>query len=139
MLSKKVMETFNILKKESDFSYEQHDKIYSLEKVFIHQDLKRGEVKQYCSNCNKEVRYNPRYPKYICSDCSAKIKYSKERQLLEFYNTDLYGGLKNVYKDPVGKVLKKDDSKSECICLIDGEDFILQEARFGRIIIQKSK
>jgi hypothetical protein len=139
VLSKQVIETFNILKKQNDISYDQHDKIYSWEKVFIHQDLNRGEVKQFCSSCNNEVRYNPRYPKYICSDCSAKHKYSKEGQLVEFYNTNLSGGLKIIYKDAEGNVLKEDDSKSECICLIDGKDFIAQEARFGGIVIQKNE
>lgn len=139
VLSKQVIETFNILKKQNDISYDQHDKIYSWEKVFIHKDLKWGGVKQFCSNCNKEVRYNPRYPKYICSDCSAKNKYSKEGQLLEFYNSDLSGGLNIVYKDTEGNVVKEDDSKSECICLIDGKDFFAQEARFGGVVIQKSE
>jgi hypothetical protein len=58
---------------------------------------------------------------------------------VEFYNTDLSGGLKIIYKDAEGNVLKEDDSKSECICLIDGKDFIAQEARFGGIVIQKSE
>lgn len=137
VLSRKVIETFNSLKKEKELSYGQHEKIYGWEKVFIHPDLKRGEVKQFCSNCTKEVRYNPRYPKYICSICSSKDKYSQEGMLLEFYNTDLSGGLKIVYKDKHGNVLGEDDSKAECLCLIDGTGFTAQEARFGGIVIQK--
>ncbi|MFC5873165.1 hypothetical protein SAMN05443633_1128 [Chryseobacterium arachidis] len=137
VLSRKVLETFNSLKKEKKLSYEQLEKIYGWEKVFIHQDLKPGEVKQFCSNCTKEVRYNPRYPKYICSICSSKDKYSQDGMLLEFYNTDLSGGLKIVYKDIDGNVLREDDSKAECLCLIDGKEFTAQEARFGGIVIQK--
>ncbi|MPT30786.1 MAG: hypothetical protein E2600_03795 [Chryseobacterium sp.] len=137
VLSREVIETFNSLKKEKELSYGQHEKIYAWEKVFIHPDLKAGEVKQFCSNCTKEVKYNPRYPKYICSICSSKDKYSPDRMLLEFYNTDLSGGLKIVYKDIHGNVLGEDDSKSEFLCLIDGKDFIVQEARFGGIVIQK--
>lgn len=137
VLSRKVIETFNSLKKVKELSYGQHEKIYGWEKVFIHPDLKAGEVKQFCSNCTKEVRYNPRYPKYICSICSSKDKYSQDGLLLEFYNTDLSGGLKIVYKDIHGNVLGEDDSKSEFLCLIDGKEFIVQEARFGGIVIQK--
>jgi len=137
VLSKKVIETLNSLKKEKELSYSRHEKIYDWEKVFIHPDLKAGEVKQFCSNCTKEVRYNPRYPKYICSICSSKDKYSQDGMLLEFYNTDLSGGLKIVYKHIHGNVLGEDDSKSECLCLIDGKEFTAQEARFGGIVIQK--
>ena len=57
--------------------------------------------------------------------------------LLEFYNTDLSGGFKIVYKDIDGNVLREDDSKAECLCLIDGKEFTAKEARFGGIVIQK--
>ncbi len=137
VLSRKVIESLNSLKKENELSYGQHEKIYGWEKVFIHPDLKAGEVKQFCSNCTKEVKYNPRYPKYICSICSSKDKYSQDGMLLEFYNTDLSGGLKIVYKDIDGNVLREDDSKAECLCLIDGKEFTAQEARFGGIVIHK--
>ncbi|WP_072961366.1 hypothetical protein [Chryseobacterium arachidis] len=137
VLSRKVIETLNSLKKEKELSYGQHEKIYAWEKVFIHPDLKAGKVKQFCSNCTKEVKYNLRYPKYICSICSSKDKYSQEGMLLEFYNTDLSGGLKIIYKDIHGNVLREDDSKAEFLCLIDGKEFTAQEARFGGIVIQK--
>lgn len=139
LLSKKVIETFNGIRKSTELSYGQHENIYNWEKAFMHPDLKLGEVKQFCSNCAKEVKYNPRYPKYICRDCSSRDIFSREGELVEFYNTDLSGGLKIVYKNSDGKVLREDDSKSECICLIEGKEFIAQEARFGGIVIQKSR
>ena len=83
---------------------------------------------QNCPICGKELRFNPRHPKYVCSNC-AKLATDKAGRKLQFFNYSLSGGFKAVY----------DDTKAvyDCnVCFINGIECWADEARFGGIVIE---
>lgn len=137
LLSKFIFNTFNSIRQSQDFSYSDADKINNWQQLFISDEFKRTEIKQWCSHCETEISYSARYPKYICGNCYSKDKLSKKGELLELYNLSLSGGLKIVYKNQEGEILREDDTQLECLCLIDNKEFIAQEAKFGGIVMQK--
>ena len=93
---------------------------------------------QFCPKCKTQVNYNPRYPNYICRSCASLDKTDEDGYLLNFSNLSISGGLKITYwKD--GKLVKEETSKSFKLCFIDNEKYIVTEARFGGIVIQKEE
>ena len=139
VVSKFIYESFNKIRQSQNFTYSEYDKISNWQRAFWSEEFKPSEIKQWCSNCGDATYYMGRYPKAICSKCYAKDKFSKDGALLEFYNLSLSGGLKIVYKNQEGTILKEDDTQIECLCIIDNKKFIAQEAKFGGIIIQKKE
>ena len=88
--------------------------------------------KQYCTNCQKEVNYSPRYRNYICKDCATLITDVNGRKV-KFYNESFSGGCIGYYYDNA----KQQEPYDSNICYINGNVFYAQEARFGGIVIQK--
>jgi hypothetical protein len=139
ILAKHVISFFNDLRKNHNFTHEEHDRINSWSTLVWSEEYKATEIKQWCSNCHKEVNYQPRYPKYICSECASKDKYDTKKNLLEFSNIGFSGGLKITYTDSNGKMIREDSTQDYCECFIDNKLFFAQEARFGGIVIQKKE
>ncbi|MEM6686543.1 MAG: hypothetical protein AAF617_12240 [Bacteroidota bacterium] len=136
LLKKFVIDFFNSLRKNHDFTFEEYTHIQFWENHFYeHDSVKRSAYKQYCGHCKQPVRYNPRYPKYICGDCSSKVITDENGYELSFYNIGMSGGLRVIFKKDE-KVIKEDTSLSEQRCFIDGKPFIATEGRFGGIVIQ---
>lgn len=139
IFAKDIITYFNNLRKEHKFTFDEYDRINEWSNNVWSDDYKRTEIKQWCSNCYKEVYYQGRYPKYICGECASKNKFDNEGNLLEFSNLGFSGGFKIIYKDAYGSILKEDDTQQFCDCIIDDKLFFAQEARFGGIIIQKKE
>jgi len=139
LLKKFVIEKFNELRKNHDFTFKEYNKIQQWDNFFYERDsVKPNEYKQYCSYCKKLVSYYPRYPKYICTECSSK-KITDEKGIeLSFSNIGFSGGLKITYRKD-GEIIKEDTSQSQKLCFINGKRFIATEARFGGIVIQTEK
>jgi hypothetical protein len=139
VLAKFVIQFFNGLRSRHDFTYAEYGKINNWSNLVWSEEYKGTEIKQWCSNCLKEVYYQARYPKYICSECASKNKYDKLGNLLEFSNLGFSGGFKITYNDASGNTIREDDTQEYCECMIDNKMFFAQEARFGGIVIQKKE
>jgi hypothetical protein len=92
---------------------------------------------QPCSNCLKDVPFNPRYTEYVCEDCRGKEIRDMNGTLVSFCNGDFGGGLIVMYHDENSIVIKEDKSFRNFECYIDGKPFIASPAYFGGIVIQK--
>lgn len=136
VLSGRVISFFNGLRREHRFTFSEYDHINEWENCFWSDAFKRTEMKQWCANCAAEVYYQARYPKYICRECASKEITDDQGNLLDFSNTGFSGGFRIITKNRQGQLLKEDDSKPFCDCIIDGKWFFAQEARFGGIVIQ---
>jgi hypothetical protein len=137
LLAKHIVSFFNELRERQSFTYSEYNKIGNWSNLVWSDDYRQTELKQWCSNCLKEVIYQARYPKYICSDCASKDKLDSKGNLLEFSNLGFSGGFKITYMDIKGNTIREDDRQDYCDCIIDGHMFFAQEARFGGIVIQK--
>ncbi|HUK88957.1 MAG TPA: hypothetical protein VLZ81_01050, partial [Blastocatellia bacterium] len=78
--------------------------------------------------CKAPVPESARYPCYVCSACASRAKDSAGRPV-EFFNTDLSGGIEGRYRD-------SHDPYPDQTCYIDGLECWADEARFGGIVIQ---
>jgi hypothetical protein len=137
VLAKHIITFFNEVRRKLDFTYAEYEKINKWSTLVWSEEYKGTEIKQWCSNCFKEVYYQPRYPKYICSDCFSKNKFDENGNLLEFSNLGFSGGFRITYLDNNGVTLREDDTQEYGECLIDGKLFFAQEARLGGIVIQR--
>ena len=139
LLKKFVVEFFNELRKNHDFSFDEYYKIHQWENHFYeHDSVKPKEYKQFCSNCKSPVSYYPRYPKYICRNCSTKEITDENDYELSFSNLGMSGGLRITYKKD-GEIIKEETSQWQKLCFIEGKRFFATEARFGGIVIQTEK
>lgn len=136
LLAKHINLYFNELRKEHKFTYGEYEKINDWSNIVWSDDYKKSEIKQWCSNCYKEVDYQSRYPKYICGECASKEKLDKEGNILDFSNEGFSGGFVIVRRDRNGKLLSEDSGKIYCDCIIDNKLFFAQEGRFGGVVIQ---
>lgn len=139
LLAKHVITFCNNLRKEHSFTYDEYEKLNQWTNLVWSDEYKSTEIKQWCSNCDKEVYFQGRYPKYICTDCASKEKLDADGNLLEFFNLDFSGGLKIIYKDKNGNTIREDDTQQYCDCIIDNKLYFAQEARFGGIVIQRKE
>jgi len=139
VLAKHIISFFNELRREHKFTYSEYDKINNWSNLVASEGFRKTELKQWCSNCFKEVYYNVRYPKYICSDCMSKDKFDSRGNLLEFSNVDITGGFRITYMDSEGSIIREDETEGYCECLIDNKLFFAKEAKFGGIVIQKKE
>jgi hypothetical protein len=137
VLAKHINSFFNELRRTHNFTYQEYNPINNWSNLVWSDEYKSTELKQWCSNCYKEVYYQVRYPKYICSECVSKNKYDRKGNLVEFYNQSISGGLRIAYVDSHGKTIREDDTQEYCECIIDDKLFFAQEAKFGGIVIQK--
>lgn len=139
LLKKFVVQYFNSIREEHNFTFEEYNKIQQWENYFYSRDsVKPKEYKQYCAHCKEPVSYSPRYPKHICNNCSSKTITDENGLELSFSNIGMSGGLRITYKKD-GETIKEDTSKSQKLCFIEGKRFIATEARFGGIVIQTEK
>jgi len=139
VLAKHINSFFNELRRTHNFTYSEYDKINNWSNLVWSEGYRSTELKQWCSNCFKEVYYNVRYPKYICSDCMSKDKFDSRGNLLEFSNYDITGGFVITYRDSKGRTIREDGTQGYCECLIDNKLFFAKEAKFGGIVIQKKE
>ena len=139
LLAKHILSFFNELQRDHSFTYEEYGKISYWSKLVWSDEYKQTEIKQWCSNCYKEVQYRGEYPKYICGDCFSKNKFDSKGNLLEFSNLGFSGGFQITYKDINGNLIREDDTQESCECIIDNKLFIAREARLGGIVIQKKE
>ncbi len=137
LLAKHINSFFNELRRAHNFTYQEYNSINNWGNLVWSDEFKSTELKQWCSNCYKEVYYQVRYPKYICSECASKNKYDKRGNLLEFYNQSITGGFRITYVDSKGNTIREDDTRDYCECIIDDKLFFAQEAKFGGVVIQK--
>jgi hypothetical protein len=139
LLAKHIISFFNDLRRNHNFTYVEYSNINNWSNLVWSEEYQRTELKQWCSNCLKEVYYNVRYPKYICSECFDRDKSDQNGNLLEFSNLSVSGGFKITYMDKNGKTIREDDTQDYCECIIDDKLFFAQEAKFGGIVIQKKE
>ena len=137
LLAKHIISFFNELRRTHDFKYQDYNHINNWSNLVWSDEYKSTELKQWCSNCYKEVYYQVRYPKYICWECMTKSKYDEKGNLLEFSNLSITGGFRITYKDSNGKTIREVETEDYCECIIDDKLFFAQEAKFGGIVIQK--
>ncbi|WP_433830726.1 hypothetical protein [Flavobacterium anhuiense] len=136
VLAKHVTEYLNEVRKSQKATFKDYETINEWQGKVWSDDYKKTEIKQWCSNCFKNVYYYGRYPKYICHDCSSKEIYDENGNYLDFFNLGFSGGFKSVTKNAAGEIIKEVDTEQFCDCIIDGKLFFAQEARFGGIVIQ---
>ncbi|NTU61969.1 MAG: hypothetical protein HGB05_00885 [Chloroflexi bacterium] len=86
---------------------------------------------QFCPICGAPVAPMARYPRYECATCAAKAVAPVGRPL-RFFNVSLSGGFGAEYADT-------GEPYDSSICYIDGVKCMVDEARFGGIVIQVSK
>jgi len=137
LLANHINSFFNELRRNHAFTYAGYDKIYYWSNLVWSDQYKSTEIKQWCSNCYKEIPYQVRYPKCICFECASKNKYDKKGNLLEFSNQGISGGLRITYLDSNGNSIREDNTQDFSECYIDGKLFFAREAKFGGIVIQK--
>jgi hypothetical protein len=136
LLAKYIISFFNEVRRHHKFTRQEHDQINYWSKLVWSEQYRITEIRQWCSNCYKEIPYQVRYPKYICGDCASKNKYDEKGNLLEFSNLGISGGLKITYRDSNGNTIREDDTQEYCECTIDGKVFFAKEAYHGGIVIQ---
>lgn len=93
---------------------------------------------QPCPRCKQPTSYNARYPLAVCRDCLDRATDRAGRRITG-YNVSMSGGMIAYYTDTI----ENGSPKDECVevtrtgeCLIDGRPAIMDEARFGGIIVQ---
>jgi hypothetical protein len=89
--------------------------------------------KQCCPICGAEVRYNPRYPRYVCSGCAAKASDEVGRQLGFADATVVDGVIKVGF---LAWYLDTGEKRRSHECYINGIKCWAEEARFGGIVIR---
>lgn len=137
VLAKHINSFFNELRRTHDFTYQEYNSINNWGNLVWSDEYKSTELKQWCSNCYKEVYYNVRYPKYICYECQNKSIYDRKGNLLEFSNLSISGGFRITYTDRNRNIIREVETEDYCECIIDDKLFFAQEAKFGGIVIQK--
>ncbi|UGT62299.1 hypothetical protein [Nocardia asteroides] len=92
---------------------------------------------QPCPRCTRPALYNERYPRLVCDHCRARTTDSAGRRITGF-NTSMGGGMIAYYTDTLDR-----PGQEECVevtrtgrCLVDGQAAIMEEARFGGIVIR---
>ncbi|WP_245401526.1 hypothetical protein [Nocardia albiluteola] len=95
---------------------------------------------QPCPRCGQPTTYQERYPLIVCDQCQRRATDHTGRGVTGF-NIDMSGGMIAYYSDTVDAA--DGSRKEECVevtrtgeCLIDGQPAIMQEARFGGILVQ---
>jgi hypothetical protein len=83
---------------------------------------------QQCPICLKQVKPNPRYPRYLCRECAAKAT-AQDGRGLRFSNEGLSGGFVAEYTDTGEPYLGHE-------CFVGGVKCYADEARFGGIVIE---
>lgn len=135
-LQKFVVTSGNKLRLLQEFTDDEYLKLVTWERAVCSKTTRPDEFRQGCPNCGTDVRFNPRYPKYICSKCANKTIVDENGVELKFSNIGFSGGLRiSYYKD--GEKFNEETDKVEKICFLDGKQYIATEARFGGIVIQR--
>jgi hypothetical protein len=83
---------------------------------------------QRCPVCEREVKLNARYPRYVCSSC-CKRATAPDRRKVEFFQSGALGLLAARYVETGEDYMGAD-------CTIDGVECWAEEARFGGIVVQ---
>lgn len=83
---------------------------------------------QNCPVCGRDVKPNPRYPRYVCASCVKRATDTKGESV-EFFQTGPLGLLAGRYAASGEPYISYD-------CVIDGVECWAEEARFGGIVVQ---
>lgn len=132
LLTAFVIETFNEVRKQQQFSPDEYSRLQTWENAFHNDLLKHTEYRQYCPECKNEVRYNLRYLTSLCSSCCLKLTDKRGRKV-DFYNTGISGGCQGYYTD-----VTPNELYDLYECYIGKNKYVANEARFGGIVIQKA-
>lgn len=90
-----------------------------------------------CPRCGRPAVLTERYPRAVCDHCRERVTDSAGRRVTGF-NTSMGGGRIAYYTDTLDQPVSE-----ECVevsrtgrCLVDGHAAVMEEARFGGIVIQ---
>lgn len=134
---KYILTECNNLKRNIALTFAEHEKLYNWERVIHDDKLHRNLFWQFCPKCGKRVFYFPRYPKSLCNDCCDYSKFvDKDGYRLDFSNQGFGGGFV-VYYYKNDELIKKTINEFQKIFIMDNEEYVAEEARFGGIAIQK--
>lgn len=134
-LSKWIVELGNQVRRSQSLYRSDYFLLQQWENLCFDPSLSPNCFKQFCPICGSEMPYNPRYPKRICEKCQARAK-NEFGQALRFYNQGLTGGLLLETLSETGKVLSRDQGRSQYHCYIDNQLCLLHEGRFGGLIVR---
>lgn len=84
---------------------------------------------QECPICDREVKPNPRYPKYVCRKCVERVT-ALDGEKIELFQSGSLGLFAARYVASGEEYLDHE-------CLIDGVKCVAGVARFGGIVVEK--
>ena len=88
---------------------------------------------QYCSICNREVRFNPRYKNYVCNDCLEESPpVDDQGRYMEFFDDIREGIICKINDERIPR-------ETFYICYVKGVRCVAEEARFGGVVIHRKK
>ncbi|MBY8859830.1 hypothetical protein K7711_25405 [Nocardia sp. CA2R105] len=97
---------------------------------------------QPCPHCGRPAVYQARYPRAVCGHCFDRTTDRAGRRVTGF-NIDMSGGMIAYYTDTVDQPDGSSSRSEECVevsrtgvCFIGDHPAIMQEARFGGIVVQ---
>ncbi len=94
----------------------------------VDQEARASPAMAACPACRATMPFSARYPRAVCAACVARACDEGGRPL-DFFNTDLGGGLAVVYRDTR-------EPRESPLCFIDGLSCRAAEARFGGVVVQ---
>lgn len=139
ILTKGITNNLNSIRKSHSFTLSDYYSINSWQNLFWTEEIKETEYKQFCPICFTEIRYCPRYPKYICENCDTDNKLDFKGNKVSFTNIGFAGGLRVLTYDSNGRIIQEDDSHSMYEFRIGDNILTAEECRFGGVVIQLKK
>lgn len=125
-----IIKTTNDLRYNLNFKQDNYWNIMQWDNIVFQMNMD-DKLKQFCSNCKKEIDINHRYPRLICQECTKKLTSSDGRKV-EFFNTYGLGYGCQGYYSNTNKTEKYNSNE----CYIGNKTFIAEEGRFGGIVIE---
>jgi len=125
-----ISKTTNELRYNLNFKQNDYWRIIQWDNIAF--DMKMDDkLKQFCSNCKKEISIMQRYPRLICHECKNELK-SLDGRNVEFFNSEALGYGCQGYYSGTNQTEKYNSNES----YIKNKTFIADEGRFGGIVIE---
>lgn len=128
-IEKFIINEHNQIVQNDIIPYSIYKDLHNWMNINYNKELETNVYWQFCSNCRKRVRYNPRYPNHACRKCVNQIN-DENGNKLDYRDTH---ELK--YIDSKFKLILK-ENKQEVKVFIDKTEYYASEARFGGIVHQ---
>ncbi len=125
-----IIETTNELRYNLKFKQSDYWRIIQWDNIAFEMKMD-DKLKQFCSNCKKEIGLVQRFPRLICHECKNELKSSDERNV-EFFNSEALGYGCQGYYSGTNQTEKYNSNES----YIGNKTFIAEEGRFGGILIE---